>query len=58
MIIQNKEIMMDFPEDFVKSIAIDPTRPFLGPWKITLKPYILKSFMGTHHIFMNKLIKY
>lgn len=45
MTIQNKDIVIDFPEDFVRSIAIDPTRPFTGPWKITLKPYILKPFM-------------
>ncbi|XP_029164650.1 probable cytosolic oligopeptidase A [Nylanderia fulva] len=45
MTIQNKDIVRDFPEDFLRSIAADPKRPFLGPWKITLKPYILEPFM-------------
>ncbi|XP_032678054.1 probable cytosolic oligopeptidase A [Odontomachus brunneus] len=43
--IHNREIVEDFPENFLKTIALDPKQPFLGPWKITLKPYILEPFM-------------
>ncbi|KAG5324823.1 COPDA oligopeptidase, partial [Pseudoatta argentina] len=45
MVIHNKRIVEDFPEDYLKSIAIDPRQPYMGPWKITLKPYILQPFM-------------
>lgn len=45
MIVQNKEIVEDFPEDYLKSIAVNPRQPYMGPWMITLKPYILQPFM-------------
>jgi len=48
MVIYNKHVVEDFPEDYLKSIAIDPRQPYMGPWKITLKPYILQPFMGMH----------
>lgn len=48
MVIHNKRVVEDFPEDYLKSIAIDSRQPYMGPWKITLKPYILQPFMGMH----------
>lgn len=56
MTIHNKYIVEDFPEDYLKSIAIDARQPYTGPWMITLKPYILQPFMGAHilRIFINK----
>ncbi|XP_011633032.1 probable cytosolic oligopeptidase A isoform X1 [Pogonomyrmex barbatus] len=45
MTIQNKHIVEDFPENYLKSIALNPTQPYAGPWIITLKPYILQPFM-------------
>ncbi|KYM98497.1 Oligopeptidase A [Cyphomyrmex costatus] len=45
MIIHNKYVVEDFPEDYLRSIATDPSKPYMGPWKITLKPYILQPFM-------------
>ncbi|XP_019696713.1 probable cytosolic oligopeptidase A [Harpegnathos saltator] len=43
--IQNEDVIQDFPEDFLKTIALDPKQFLLGPWKITLKPYIMEPFM-------------
>ncbi|XP_012225028.1 uncharacterized protein [Linepithema humile] len=45
MTIQSKEVIEDFPKDFLKSIAADPRQPYAGPWTINLKPYILTPFM-------------
>ncbi|XP_014481859.1 PREDICTED: probable cytosolic oligopeptidase A isoform X2 [Dinoponera quadriceps] len=45
MLIQSEEVVEDFPEDFLKIVALDPNRYLSGPWKITLKPYILGPFM-------------
>lgn len=48
MIIHNKHVVEDFPEDYLKSITIDSKQPYTGPWMISLKPYILQPFMGAH----------
>lgn len=54
MVIQNKEIVEDFPEDLLRSIASNPSQPILGPWTVTLRPYILKPFMGIYiYIFFS-----
>ncbi|XP_071557625.1 uncharacterized protein [Temnothorax nylanderi] len=45
MTIHNKHVVEDFPEDYLKSIAMNPREPYTGPWMITLKPYILQPFM-------------
>ncbi|KAL0104928.1 hypothetical protein PUN28_016522 [Cardiocondyla obscurior] len=45
MAIHNSYVVEDFPEDYLKSIAVNPKQPYAGPWLITLKPYILQPFM-------------
>lgn len=54
--IHNKHIVEDFPEDYLKSIAVDPKQPYTGPWKITLKPYILQPFMGTYPLYLSFIL--
>jgi len=44
--------MKDFPDDLVGSMATSPMQTFLGPWKVTLKSYILNPFMGTYPFCM------
>ncbi|XP_012281153.1 probable cytosolic oligopeptidase A [Orussus abietinus] len=43
--IDNPNVMKDFPEDFLKLIALDPSQPYRGPWTVTLKPYIYEPFL-------------
>ncbi|XP_019889940.1 probable cytosolic oligopeptidase A isoform X2 [Ooceraea biroi] len=45
LLIQNKLVVEDFPEDVLRSIAANPAQPFAGPWTITMKPYVLNPFM-------------
>lgn len=43
--ITNQTVMKDFPEDFLRQIAVDPKNPLTGPWRITLEPRIYSQFM-------------
>ncbi|XP_043285115.1 probable cytosolic oligopeptidase A isoform X2 [Venturia canescens] len=43
--ITNPTVVKDFPEDYLKIIAVDPANPQKGPWKITLEPHIMTPFM-------------
>ncbi|XP_015119839.1 probable cytosolic oligopeptidase A [Diachasma alloeum] len=43
--IEDPVIVKDFPEDFLRQIAVDPKNPLSGPWKITLEPRIYSQFM-------------
>lgn len=43
--INNENIVHDFPEDFLRAIAVDPKNPRQGPWKITLEPNIASQFL-------------
>ncbi|XP_015601630.1 probable cytosolic oligopeptidase A [Cephus cinctus] len=37
--------MKDFPEDFLRIIAVDPMQPQRGPWVVTLQPHIVTPFL-------------
>lgn len=43
--IKDSSLMRDFPEDVLKTIAVDEKQPLGGPWKITLQPQIYSPFM-------------
>lgn len=38
--------MKGFPDDFLKSVAVDPAQYEVGPWIITLKSGCYQTFMG------------
>lgn len=38
--------MREFPEDFLRSKAVDPTHWKEGPWIIDLAPPVVKTFLG------------
>lgn len=38
-------LVQSFPSEFLQTVAADRQNPLNGPWKITLKPYILKNFL-------------
>lgn len=38
--------MKDFPEEFLKTVAVDPTQPTKGPWKVNLQPHIKNTYLG------------
>lgn len=38
-------LMQSFPQEYLQSVAVDPKNPLNGPWKINLKPHILKTFL-------------
>ncbi|XP_063976815.1 uncharacterized protein LOC135162371 [Diachasmimorpha longicaudata] len=44
-IIDNPTVVRDFPENFLRQIAVDPKNPHSAPWKITLEPRIYSQFM-------------
>lgn len=43
--INDYSLVQSFPPEFLQSIAVDKKNPLNGPWKITLKPYILQNFL-------------
>ncbi|XP_012250703.2 probable cytosolic oligopeptidase A [Athalia rosae] len=42
--IRDPNVMKDFPEEYLKVIAVDPSQPQKGPWTVTLQPYIKETF--------------
>ena len=45
-IIRNPDVMKDFPAEFLRRVAADPDYPNQGPWRITLEPYVVSTFLG------------
>lgn len=43
--INDYSLVQSFPPAFLQSVAVDQKNPLNGPWKITLKPHILKNFL-------------
>ncbi|KAH0553580.1 probable cytosolic oligopeptidase A [Cotesia glomerata] len=43
--IDNPHIFKEFPEEFLKFTAVNPNEYEKGPWKITLEPHIVDTFM-------------
>lgn len=43
--IHDANLMQEFPPHLLQAMANDPTKPTKGPWKVTLQPYIYKSFL-------------
>ncbi|OXU26067.1 hypothetical protein TSAR_002648 [Trichomalopsis sarcophagae] len=43
--ITDPQKMKGFPEEFLKTVAVDPAQYEVGPWIITLKPHIVQTFM-------------
>lgn len=37
-------LMQSFPQEFLQTVAVNPSNPLNGPWKINLKPHILNTF--------------
>ncbi|XP_067004698.2 uncharacterized protein [Anabrus simplex] len=44
-VITDSNIVREFPEDLLKSMAYDSTQYQRGPWTVTLQPYISSRFM-------------
>lgn len=44
--ITDAQQMKGFPDEFLKTVAVDPAQYEVGPWIITLKPHIVQTFMG------------
>lgn len=44
--IRDPNIVRDFPEELLKSMAVNPTQFLAGPWIVILTPDILEPFMG------------
>lgn len=38
-------LMQSFPQEFLQAVAVDHNNPLNGPWRINLKPHILKTFL-------------
>ncbi|XP_033197989.1 uncharacterized protein LOC117160961 [Bombus vancouverensis nearcticus] len=47
--IRDPNIVRDFPEDLLKSMAVNPTQFLAGPWIIILTPDIMEPFMEHCH---------
>lgn len=43
--INDYSIVQAFPSELLEEMAIDQKNPLNGPWKVTLKPYVYKTFM-------------
>lgn len=43
--IQDYSMVQAFPSELLEAMAIDQKNPLNGPWKVTLKPYVYKTFM-------------
>lgn len=43
--INDYSLVQSFPPEFLEAVAVDRKNPLNGPWKITLKPYILRNFL-------------
>ncbi|XP_031622488.1 probable cytosolic oligopeptidase A [Contarinia nasturtii] len=44
--IRDYTLVQSFPPELLQAIAEDSNNPMNGPWKITLKPHILKNFLA------------
>ncbi|KAG7197017.1 hypothetical protein KM043_017552 [Ampulex compressa] len=44
-VIKDPIVVRDFPAEYLKIIATDPSQPYVGPWTITLHPYVMETFM-------------
>lgn len=44
--ITDYNLVREFPTDFLQSIAMDPTNPSKGPWKINLRENCYNNFMA------------
>nr|CAD7194025.1 unnamed protein product [Timema douglasi] len=44
-VIRDPNMVRDFPEDLLKSMATDSTQPSRGPWTVTLQPHIYSQFL-------------
>lgn len=49
--IHDASLMKEFPPHLLQAMAVDPKQPTNSPWKVTLQPYIAKSFLEycPHH---------
>lgn len=45
-IIRDYSLVQAFPPEFLEHVAVDRKNPLNGPWKITLKPNIVKNFLA------------
>lgn len=45
-IVRDYSLVQAFPPEFLEAVAVDRKNPLNGPWKITLKPNILKHFLA------------
>lgn len=43
--IQDYSMVQAFPSELLETMAVDQKNPLNGPWKVTLKPYVYKTFM-------------
>lgn len=44
--VRDYSLVQAFPPEFLEAVAVDRKNPLNGPWNITLKPNILKNFLG------------
>uniref|UniRef100_A0A336M3W8 CSON011765 protein n=1 Tax=Culicoides sonorensis TaxID=179676 RepID=A0A336M3W8_CULSO len=43
--IHDVNLMQEFPPHLLQAMADDENQPIKGPWKVSLQPYIVKSFL-------------
>ncbi|XP_055903740.1 oligopeptidase A [Eupeodes corollae] len=43
--ITNFNMVRDFPSNLLESMALDPNQPANGPWRVSLQPQMVKSFL-------------
>ncbi|XP_062122482.1 oligopeptidase A [Drosophila sulfurigaster albostrigata] len=44
-VVNDFQLVRDFPQTLLEATARDPTQPLEGPWKVTLQPQIVEGFL-------------